>query len=93
MPESKVESLATGWAWNGDRAKELGLIDEIGTFDQALDAAAARGGIKGDYSVVEIEDDQFDDLFGSLLRLSQRLDRLGALAESREATVRRSLPR
>jgi len=93
LPESEVESLATGWAWNGERAKELGLIDQIGTFDQALDSAAKRGGIDGDYEVVEIEQDEFDQLFGSLLGVVSRLDRLGALAESREATLRRSLPR
>ncbi len=93
MPESEVASLATGWAWNGERAKELGLIDEIGTFDQALDSAAKRGGIDGDYDVIEIEDDQFDQLFGSLLGVMRGLDRLGALVESREATMRRTLPR
>jgi protease-4 len=93
MPESKVESLATGWAWNGDKAKELGLIDEIGTFEQALDAAAKRGGIGDDYEVVEIEDDEFDQFFGSLLGITRRLDQLGALAEGRDAAMRRSLPR
>lgn len=93
MSESEVASLATGWAWNGERAKELGLIDQIGTFDQALDSAAKRGGIDGDYDVVEIEDDQFDQLFGSLLGITRRLDRLGALVESREAAMRRTLPR
>ena len=27
MERSEVESLATGWAWNGSEAKKLGLVD------------------------------------------------------------------
>ena len=49
MQRSEVESLATGWAWTGIEAKELGLVDEIGTYQDALEAAAKLGGIKGDY--------------------------------------------
>ena len=47
MPRSEVESLATGWAWNGEQAKELGLVDEIGTYRDAMRAAAKLGGIDG----------------------------------------------
>jgi len=93
MPESEVRALATGWAWSGDRAKELGLIDEIGTLEQALDSAAARGGIKGDYEVVEIGPDQYEQLFESVLGVTRRLDRLGAIAETRESSLYQTLPR
>ncbi len=50
MERSEVESLATGWAWNGSEAKKLGLVDELGTYEDALKAAAKLGGIKGDYA-------------------------------------------
>jgi protease-4 len=30
MPVAEVEELATGWAWPGARAKELGLVDKLG---------------------------------------------------------------
>lgn len=93
MSESEVESLATGWAWNGERAQELGLIDQIGTFDAALDSAAKLGGIDGDYDVIEIEPDDFDELFGSLLGVARRLDQLGALAELGEVGTRSTVPR
>ncbi len=92
MPRSEVESLATGWAWNGDRAKELGLVDKIGTYEDALDAAAKRGGIEGDYDVTTYED-QFQDLFGSLLGIVRRLDQLDALSQGQESGLRRALPR
>ena len=41
--------MATGWAWTGTEAKKLGLVDKIGTYEDALKAAAKLGGIKGDY--------------------------------------------
>ncbi len=91
MPRSEVESLATGWAWSGESAKELGLVDELGTYRQALDAAAKRGGIKGDYDIITYED-EFGGLLGSLLGLTSRLGDTGMLSGIRESAVRRSLP-
>ena len=79
MPRSKVESLATGWAWNGSEAKKLGLIDEIGTFDDALKAAAKLGRIKGDYDTVNYDDAQLGDVFGGLIGLTRQLGESSAL--------------
>lgn len=93
MKRSQVESLATGWAWSGERAKQLGLVDRIGTYKDALDAAAKAGGIDGDYEVVTYDDD-FGGLFQSLLGLSSSLQRLSAVAEgSAERNVRSTLPK
>ena len=80
MKRSEVESLATGWAWNGTEAKRLGLIDEIGTFDDALDAAAKLGGIKGDYDTIDYDEPQFEDLLGSVIGLSRQLSDNAALS-------------
>lgn len=91
MPRSEVESLATGWAWSGESAKELGLVDKLGTYRQALDAAAKRGGIKGDYDIITYED-EFGGLLGSLLGFTSRLGDTGMLSGIRESAVRRSLP-
>lgn len=93
MPRSKVESLATGWAWNGSKARELGLVDKIGTYKDALDSAADKGGIKGGYDVITYDDDQLGDVLSSLLGISRKLDTLGALSEGQGSAVRRSLPR
>jgi protease-4 len=92
LPRSQVESMATGWAWNGEEAKKLGLIDRLGTYQDAMDAAAKRGGIKGKYETITYED-QFGDLLGSLLGISRQLGNLEALSGNRDAAVRSALPR
>ncbi len=43
LPEDTVRELATGEVMTGQRASELGLIDQIGDFTDALDAAAEAG--------------------------------------------------
>ncbi len=91
MTTQEVTELATGWAWSGDKAKKLGLIDEIGTYQQALDAAADRGGIKGDYDTVTYED-EFSTLLSPLLGLADRLGGIGD-ATSRSDALRNSVPK
>lgn len=94
MERSKVEELATGWTWSGEKAKTLGLVDRIGTHQDALDAAAKAGGIKGDYDVVTYEADSFDDLFRSVIGFQSVLKGLSATeALAPGAAVRESLPR
>jgi len=44
---SKVKDLADGRVYTGAKARELGLVDEFGSLDDAIDAAAALGGIQG----------------------------------------------
>jgi protease IV len=79
MPRSEVESLATGWAWNGEQAKELGLVDEIGTYRDAMRAAAKLGGIDGEYETVTYGNQQFEDLLNTIMGVSGRLAPLGSL--------------
>lgn len=93
MKRSEVESLATGWVWSGDKAKKLGLIDEIGTYQDALDAAADKGGIDGDYDIVTYDEKPFGDLLSSLLGVVSRFRGMDALGTSRESTARDALPR
>lgn len=50
----EVEELATGDVWTGSRALELGLIDQVGTYEDALAAAAHMGGCE-DYDVVSFD--------------------------------------
>jgi protease-4 len=52
MSEAEVRELATGWVWLGSEAIDLGLIDTLGNFDDAVDAAADLGGIEGDPYIV-----------------------------------------
>lgn len=65
MPRSEVESLATGWAWSGTEAKKLGLVDEIGTYQDALDLAAEIAKIDA-YDVETYEENDFGDLINLL---------------------------
>jgi protease-4 len=73
LPRSQVESMATGWAWNGDQAKKLGLIDELGTYADALKKAAELGGIKGSYQTVTYSGTKFQDILSSLIGLKRQL--------------------
>ena len=46
MPVDKVKKLADGRVYTGKQAKELGLVDEIGNYYDALDATGALIGIE-----------------------------------------------
>ncbi len=43
-----VESLADGRVFTGLEAKEKGLVDELGSFDEAIHVASHLAGLKGD---------------------------------------------
>jgi protease-4 len=81
MKRSEVESLATGWAWNGSQAQKLGLVDELGTYEDALKAAAKLGGIKGDYAVVRYDDARLGTILGTLLGIEEQLGNLNAVGK------------
>jgi protease-4 len=48
MDLAKLESLAGGRIWTGRQAKEVGLVDEIGTLRDAVAEAKKLGGHKPD---------------------------------------------
>lgn len=45
LTEDRVRELATGEVWLGDRGVELGLIDEIGDLERAVELAAEAAGV------------------------------------------------
>ncbi len=92
MKRTEVEELATGWVWGGSTAQELGLIDELGTFEDALDSAADLGKIEGEYDVVYFEPELGSPL-DLLLGLTSRFQGADALTDVRGEITRRSLPR
>jgi protease-4 len=77
MERPRVEELATGWTWSGEKALDLGLVDQIGTHRDALDSAARAGGIDGDYDIVTYDDD-YGAWLRSLLRLTAAFERISA---------------
>ena len=64
MTKDAIEKIAEGRVWTGETAKELGLVDELGGIDKALDIAVAKAGIEG-YTVVSYPEKQ--DFLSSLL--------------------------
>lgn len=64
MTKEAIEKIAEGRVWTGETAKELGLVDELGGIDKALDIAVKKADLEG-YTVVAYPAKK--DLFSSLL--------------------------
>lgn len=45
IPKDELDKIAQGRVWTGAKAKELGLVDELGGLDRALEIAVAKAGI------------------------------------------------
>ena len=65
MSVEAIEKIAEGRVWTGATAKELGLVDELGGLDKALEIAAQKAGVES-YSTISYPDQ--DDFFTSLLK-------------------------
>ena len=48
LSQDRVRAIAQGRVWTGAQAKDLGLVDQIGGFYQAVDLARGLAGIKGE---------------------------------------------
>lgn len=48
LPLAKVQEIARGHVWTGAQARELGLVDQLGGFYDAVDRAKALAGISGE---------------------------------------------
>ena len=59
LPTERVRSLADGRIFSGRQAKELGLIDELGGLQEAIQEAARLAGIEGEPRVVEEPKEKF----------------------------------
>lgn len=55
LPLETVRDLADGSVYTGRQALELGLVDEVGTLDDAIAEAAGLGGIEGEPRVIELK--------------------------------------
>lgn len=72
LDQKQVEKLAEGRVFTGRQAKEAGLVDRLGTLDDAIDEAKALAGIKAgeeiDRTLLPEPRGLFDDLFGAAIR-------------------------
>ena len=64
MSVEAIEKIAEGRVWTGATAKELGLVDELGGLDKALEIAAQQAEVET-YSVINYPGKS--DIFSSLL--------------------------
>ena len=52
IPEEKLRRIANGRVFTGQQALELGLVDKLGTLQDAVKIAAEMGGIEGEPVIV-----------------------------------------
>lgn len=80
LPVDEVREIADGRVVLGGDAVELGLVDELGYFEDAVAKAAELGGIEGEPRIVELKPETglLESLYGleSLTRRSEVLDLL-----------------
>ena len=67
IDEAKVRDLATGITWPGTQAKDLGLIDEIGNYRDAVTRAGRMAGMKGEVRTISLSRSGPFGLFSELL--------------------------
>lgn len=79
MTTEAIEKIAEGRVWTGATAKELGLVDELGGLDKALEIAAGKAGVEA-YSTITYP--AKEGMFSSLLNQSKNDYIEGKLEES-----------
>lgn len=67
LSEAQVDSIAQGRVWSGIEAKEIGLVDEFGGLDKAIEIAVKRAKLS-EHRVVSLPEmkDPLEELFKSL---------------------------
>jgi protease-4 len=65
----QIDAIARGRVWSGAQAKERGLVDELGTFRDAINMAAKAAKLGDDYQLTYVEKDQseFEKIFADML--------------------------
>jgi len=67
LAEAKVRDLATGVTFPGTQAKDLGLIDALGNYRDAVTRAGRMGGISGQVRTISLSQSGPFSLFTELL--------------------------
>lgn len=76
LTREQLDKLAGGRVWTGRQAKEVGLIDELGTLDDAIAAAKEQAGFKEETELLILPKPKsfFDALMDKSGESSLRLD-------------------
>src|SRR5690242_1120474 len=64
LPDATVRDLATGEIWLGEQAVALGLVDEIGDLERAVELAAEAAGVPARSAPVRLHPSLFGRLAG-----------------------------
>ena len=86
MPVEKVEAIADGRIITGQKAQEIGLVDRLGNFEDAVKWAGELGGIKGKVQTVYPPKEKlsfFDYVMESSLRLWRNRVQAGPVPQMR----------
>ncbi|WP_297509305.1 signal peptide peptidase SppA [uncultured Caulobacter sp.] len=55
LPPARVREIAKGRVWTGEQAKQLGLVDQLGGFYDAVDQAKALAKLNGDVRLKRVD--------------------------------------
>lgn len=79
LNQTYVDSIAQGRVWSGVQAKELGLVDDLGTLGDAIKVAAELAGVEG-YNVSiypKAEEGSFGAIFREAFTIGTKLAGFG----------------
>lgn len=63
IPHEKLLSIADGRVFSGEQAFQLGLVDTLGTYEDAIRIASDMVGIRGEPTIVRIKERRRSSLF------------------------------
>jgi len=90
MPVAAVDRIGKGRVWSGAQAKELGLVDELGGLDRAIEVAKQLAHIPASASVHIVRFPQEKTFWQLLFERERSMNESGSV-ESVEAALRRIL--
>ena len=66
MEVAAIDEIGQGRVWSGENAKEIGLVDQFGGINEAIELAAEISGVE-DYRIVNLpkQADPFEELFST----------------------------
>jgi protease-4 len=90
-----IDAIAQGRVWSGLDARQQGLVDRLGGYDDAVTEAASRAGLKGSYGVrrIEVELSWAQQLLFQIRSSGERmLERFGLAHDGAAQLVQRLQP-
>lgn len=90
IPEEKIREIADGRIIMGQTAKDLGLVDELGNFEDAVDVAAKLGKIEGEPELIYFKKEKKSLL--DIVLGNDASERVEALLDTSGAFLKYQLP-